>query len=121
MAAAVETKVKAATAASALSGLALWALGRYVFKGAVPDVVASWVYVIVASGLTFGAGYLATHTARPGDPPAAAAPPSGIVRDRPGPSGPEMVASAEILRGRPAPPDVQPLPVPPAQPPAPAA
>jgi hypothetical protein len=72
----VETKVKASTAAAALSGLALWALGRYVFKGGVPDVVVSWVYVIIPAVLAFGAGYLATHTARPGDPPPATTAPS---------------------------------------------
>jgi hypothetical protein len=64
----VETKVQASTAAAALSGLALFALGRYVFKGTVPDVVTSWVYVIVPSVITFAAGYLAKHTPRPGDP-----------------------------------------------------
>jgi hypothetical protein len=62
---AVETKVQAGTAAAAVSGLALYALGRYVFKGDVPDVVASWVYVIVPGVLTFAAGYLAKHTNRP--------------------------------------------------------
>ena len=61
----VETKVKASTAAAAVSGLALWALGRYVFKNAVPDVVASWVYVLVPGLLAWGAGYLAPHTPRP--------------------------------------------------------
>ncbi|HXJ26378.1 MAG TPA: hypothetical protein VNH17_11785 [Streptosporangiaceae bacterium] len=66
----VETKVQASTAAAAVSGLALWALGTYVFKGSVPDVVTSWVYVIVPSVITFAAGYLAKHTVRPGDPPA---------------------------------------------------
>ena len=76
----VETKVKAGTAAAAASGLALWALGRYVFKGDVPDVVASWVYVIIPSLVTFAAGYMAKHTPRP------AAAPSGIVQDRPVPS-----------------------------------
>ena len=30
----VETKVKAGTAAGAAAGLLLWALGRYVFRGA---------------------------------------------------------------------------------------
>lgn len=65
MAGPVETKVQASTAAAAVSGLALWALGHYVFKAGVPDVVASWIYVIVPSVLTFGAGYLARHTARP--------------------------------------------------------
>jgi hypothetical protein len=74
----VETKVKASTAAAALSGLALWALGHYVFKGgAVPDVVASWVYVLVPGVITFGAGYLAKHTLRvvPVAPAAPAVPP----------------------------------------------
>jgi hypothetical protein len=61
----VETKVQASTGAAAVSGLALWALGHYVFKTGVPDVVASWIYVLVPSVLTFGAGYLAKHTARP--------------------------------------------------------
>ena len=60
----IETKVQASTAVAAVSGLALWALGRYVFKGDVPDVVASWIYVIVPGVLTFAAGYLAKHTAR---------------------------------------------------------
>jgi hypothetical protein len=61
---AVETKVQASTGAAAVSGLALWALGAYVFRGGVPDVVVSWVYVLVPSVLTFGAGYLAKHTSR---------------------------------------------------------
>lgn len=61
----VETKVKASSAAGAVAGLVLFALGRYVFKGAVPDVVASWTYAIVPAALTFGAGYLAKHTPRP--------------------------------------------------------
>jgi hypothetical protein len=60
----VETKVKAGTAAAAVSGLALFALGRYVFKGDVPDVVASWTYAIIPAAITFAAGYRARHTAR---------------------------------------------------------
>ena len=67
----IETKVKAGTAAAAVSGLALWALGRYVFRGDVPDVVASWTYAIIPALLTFAAGYAAKHTPRP---PAAAGP-----------------------------------------------
>ena len=67
----VETKVKAGTAAAAVSGLALWCLGKYVFKGDVPDVVASWVYAIIPALITFAAGYAAKHTTRT---PAAAAP-----------------------------------------------
>lgn len=64
----VERKVQASAAAAAVSGVALWVLGRYVFKTGVPDVVASWVYVIVPGALTFAAGYLARHTNRPAMP-----------------------------------------------------
>ena len=62
----VERKVQASTAAAALSGLLLWIAGRYIFKGSVPDVVVSWVYVIVPSVITFLAGYAAKHTERGG-------------------------------------------------------
>ena len=65
MAAAIETKVTASTGAAAVSGLALWVLGHYVFKAGVPDVVASWVYVLVPAAVTFAAGYLARHSPRP--------------------------------------------------------
>ena len=65
MAAPVEKKVTASTGAAAVSGLALWALGHWVFKGSVPDVVASWVYVLVPALITFAAGYKAPHTHRP--------------------------------------------------------
>jgi hypothetical protein len=65
VAAPVETKVQASTAAAAVSGLALWTLGHYVFKAGVPDVVASWIYVLVPAAVTFAAGYLAKHTDRP--------------------------------------------------------
>jgi len=61
----VESKVKASTTAAAVSGIALWIIGRYAFKGSVPDVVTSWTYAIVPSILTFIAGYLAKHTPRP--------------------------------------------------------
>jgi hypothetical protein len=61
----IERKVQASTVAAAISGLVLWALGTYVFKGNVPDVVTSWVYALVPAGITFAAGYLAKHTARP--------------------------------------------------------
>jgi hypothetical protein len=72
----VENKVKASTAAAAVSGIVLWIIGRYAFKnGAVPDVVASWVYVLVPAAVTFAAGYLAKHTNRPAVPvPAAGRP-----------------------------------------------
>jgi hypothetical protein len=76
VAAPVETKVQASTAAAAVSGLALWALGHYVLKGGVPDVVASWVYVIVPAVITFAAGYFARHTPRPAPPAATLTPPA---------------------------------------------
>jgi hypothetical protein len=68
----VETKVKAGTAAAAVSGIILWVLGQYVFKGTVPDVVTSWVYVLVPAAVTFAAGYAARHTPRPAEPDEAA-------------------------------------------------
>ena len=61
----VEKKVQASTAAAATSGLVLFVLGRYVFRGDVPDVVASWTYVAVPAVVTFAAGYAAKHTHRP--------------------------------------------------------
>jgi len=70
MAGPIEAKVQASTWAAAVSGLALWALGTYVFKGSVPDVVVSWTYVIVPAALTFMAGYAARHSPRPDAPPA---------------------------------------------------
>jgi hypothetical protein len=69
MAVPVETKVQASTVAAGVSCLTLWVLGRYVFKGAVPDVVASWMYALVPGALTFVAGYFARHTPRPDLPP----------------------------------------------------
>jgi hypothetical protein len=69
MAAPIERKVQASTGVAAVSGMALFLLGRYVFKGAVPDVVASWVYVLVPGLLTFAAGYFTKHTPRTPAPP----------------------------------------------------
>lgn len=65
MAAPVERKVQASTAAAATSGLILWITGRYLFKGDVPDVFTSWVYVAVPAAVTFAAGFAARHTPRP--------------------------------------------------------
>lgn len=76
MAAPVERKVQASTAAAATSGLILWITGRYLFKGDIPDVFASWVYVAVPAVVTFAAGFTARHTPRGAKtliPPAAAA------------------------------------------------
>lgn len=71
----VERKVQASTAAAAVSGLVLWILGRYVFNGAVPDVVASWTYAVVPGIVTFAAGYLTRHTPRAPDSPPPRVPP----------------------------------------------
>jgi hypothetical protein len=65
MAAPVERKVQASATVAAVSGMVLWVLGRYLFKGDVPDVIASWVYVAVPGVMAFAAGYLAKHTDRP--------------------------------------------------------
>jgi hypothetical protein len=64
MAAPVERKVTASSYTAAASGLVLWVLGTYVFKGDVPDVIVSWTYVLVPGLLTFAAGYAAKHTFR---------------------------------------------------------
>lgn len=66
MSAPVETKVSAATIASAASGLGLWALQAYVFHGDVPLPVVAAVMTIVPAVITFLAGWLAPHTPRPG-------------------------------------------------------
>ena len=71
----IERKVQASSAAAAASGLLLWILGRYVFKGTVPDVVASWVYAAVPGVLAFAAGWLAKHTPRPDAAPVPPVPP----------------------------------------------
>lgn len=87
MAAPVETKVQASTIAAAVSGLGLYFLGRYVFKGDVPDVVTSWVYVLVPGVLAFTAGWFAKHTPRtppvPIPPAAGAADAPTVVTPRP--------------------------------------
>ena len=61
----IETKVSAATIASAVSGLIVWALQGYVFRGEVPFPVSSAVQVIVPAVCAFGAGWFARHTPRP--------------------------------------------------------
>ena len=100
MAGPIETKVQASTGAAAVSGLALWSLGHWVFKAGVPDVVASWIYVLVPGALTFGAGYLAKHTARPAPAPVWAAktliPPAAAAAEQPpAAAGPAAPAAPE--------------------------
>lgn len=60
----IERKVKAASAASALSGMILWVLAKYVFKSSVPDVFVNWTYIAVPAALAFAAGYVTKHTHR---------------------------------------------------------
>lgn len=64
----IETKVKAATGAAAVSGFVLWLLGAYVFDGEVPQPVVILISVAVPAAFAFGAGYLARHTHRPTSP-----------------------------------------------------
>lgn len=61
----VEAKVSAATIASAVSGLGLWALQVYVFHGEVPLPVVAATMTVVPAIVTFAAGWLAPHTPRP--------------------------------------------------------
>lgn len=58
-------KVQAASLTAAVSGAALWLLGHYVFKGNVPDGIASMVYIAVPGALAYAAGWLAPHQERP--------------------------------------------------------
>jgi len=61
----VAPKVQAASVTAAVSGAALWLLGHYVFKGSVPDGIASMVYIAVPGALAYAAGWLAPHQDRP--------------------------------------------------------
>ena len=81
MAARVETKVTASSLAAALSGVALWALQTYVFKGGnVPAGAVTLVDVGVPAACAWVAGYFAPHTPR-------AAPPAAPATTSPPPSG----------------------------------
>jgi len=74
----IEPKTQAAGVTAAASGAVLWLLSTYVFKGSVPDGVASMVYIAVPGVLAFAAAYFAPHQHRDPAPPltvtAAAAP-----------------------------------------------
>jgi len=76
----VEPKVQVAGVTAAVSGAVLWLLGKYVFQGAVPDGIASMIYVAMPGVLAFAAAWLAPHQHRDPVPPltvpAAAASPS---------------------------------------------
>lgn len=68
--AAVEPKVKAASAGAAVTGLVLWALGTYAFHGAVPGPVDAAVLTLGPGAVAAVAGWWARHVDRPGEPPA---------------------------------------------------
>lgn len=58
----VETKVKAASTAAAITGAGLSLLGHYVFKTGVPEWAQAAIDFAVTGGLTWVAGWLAKHT-----------------------------------------------------------
>ena len=89
MSAPIEPKAQYAGLAAAVSGAALYLLGKYVFKGSVPDGVASMIYIATPAVLAFAAAYLAPHQVRPGDTPAS--PPPVVL------SGAQMEAIREAL------------------------
>lgn len=60
----VETKVKASAAGSALATVVCWLLNRYVFPDGMPAEISAAITVIIVSGVTLGAGWLAKHTPR---------------------------------------------------------
>ena len=72
----IEPKTQAAGVTAAASGAVLWLLSTYVFKGSVPDGVASMVYIAVPGVLAFAAAYFAPHQHR--DPAPALTVPSSV-------------------------------------------
>ena len=80
----VESKVTAASSAAAVSGVVLWALQTYAFKGgAVPAGLVSLVDVAVPAVCALAAGYFAPHTPRPAAP--VPAPASNVTLTPPAP------------------------------------
>ena len=61
----VETKVTAGSLAAAASGVVLYCLQRWVFKGEVPADFQSLIYLAVPGAIALAAGWLAPHTHRP--------------------------------------------------------
>ncbi len=61
----IESKVTAASAGAAVSGLILWALAHWVFDGDnPPEVVVFVTTLLVPAVVTFVAGYASPHTPR---------------------------------------------------------
>ena len=73
----VAPKTSAAGVSAAVAGAALYLLQTYVFKGDVPDGIASLIYVAVPGVVAFGAAWLAPHQHR--DPAPALVLPSSSV------------------------------------------
>lgn len=69
--AAIETKVTAASATALVTAFIVGWVGTAVFHGAVPDWLVGAITGAVTAAAAFVAGWLAKHTARPSDPPAA--------------------------------------------------
>jgi len=65
MARPIESKVTAATLATAITALVLWLLGEYAFDGDVPEAVAGVVVTVVPAVAAFIAGWWTKHTPRP--------------------------------------------------------
>lgn len=61
----LELKVSAASVGAVLSGLVVWALQTYAFRGDVPLPVDAAVQVLIPAAVALGAGWLAKHTPRP--------------------------------------------------------
>lgn len=61
-AAKVSPKVKASTAAGAVTAFVLWLLAEYVFGAEVPAAVEGLVALVVPAALAFAAGYIKPDT-----------------------------------------------------------
>lgn len=54
----------AASVASAVAGVVLWALDKWAFEGDTPDAFQVLVFVAVPGLVAFAAGWVARHTPR---------------------------------------------------------
>jgi hypothetical protein len=84
----VAAKTSAAGVSAAVSGAVLYVLQRYVFKGVVPDGIASVIYIAMPGALAFAAAYLAPHQNRPLPYDQRGPLPPGVTMTRIGPVGP---------------------------------
>jgi hypothetical protein len=81
----IETKTQAAGLAGAVSGVAVYLLQTYVFKGTLNAGLVSLIYAAVPGVLAFGAAYLAPHTPRPAAPAPSPYPLPGVTVTPPPP------------------------------------